>query len=119
MDKYGTLQALHLNTQAEQGVSLKPPAPSHPFAPRADYHMQVIYKYAGRDATKPYSAVHAPSIIKEGLPSNAFKGILDTSTVTEAWSKPLEDETPKAAPNSSSEKPPLESLINAEDFELA
>jgi L-lactate dehydrogenase (cytochrome) len=77
-----------------------------------------MYKYAGRDATKPYSAIHAPSIIKEGLPSNAFKGILDTATVTEAWSNPLEDETPKAAPNSSSEKPPLESLINTEDFEL-
>ena len=115
MDRSGTSQALRRSIQADLGVSLQPPAS---FCPEDSHRRIVIYKYAGRDATKAYSAIHAPSIIKEGLPSAALKGSLDTSTVTQEWTKPLEDETPQAAPSSSSEKPPLESLINAEDFEL-
>ncbi|KAK5205950.1 hypothetical protein LTR20_001096 [Exophiala xenobiotica] len=88
-------------------------APEHPGGPG------IIYKYAGRDATKAYSEIHSPSIIKTNLPVDALKGTLDTSTITEDWARPLPDETPRAKPASSSEKPPLESLINAHDFELA
>ena len=120
MDKYGTSQTLHLTTQGVQEVSLESPAESclcPPHARHADYDMQ--YYISTLDATPQNPTPQStPSIIKEGLPSNSFKGILDTSTITEAWSKSLEDETPKAAPNSFSEKPPLESLINAKDFEL-
>lgn len=88
-------------------------APEHPGGPG------IIYKYAGRDATRVYSENHSPSIIKNGLPAAALKGSLDTATITEAWSKPLPDETPRSKPASSAEKPPLQSLINAHDFELA
>ena len=84
-------------------------APDHPGGPG------IIYKHAGRDATAAYAAIHAPSIIKEGLPESALKGTLDESTITELWRKPLADEAPKAE----SEKPPLHMLINAHDFELA
>lgn len=79
----------------------------------------IIYKFAGRDATQAYNEIHSPSLIKTSLPANAVKGILDQSTITEEWSSPLPSETPKSKPASSSEKPPLESLINAHDFELA
>ncbi|KIV85670.1 hypothetical protein PV11_01337 [Exophiala sideris] len=88
-------------------------APEHPGGPG------IIYKYAGRDATKAYNEIHSPSIIQKGLPADALKGTIDRSTITEEWAKPLPNETPKANPASSSEKPPLDSLINAHDFELA
>lgn len=88
-------------------------APEHPGGPG------IIYKYAGRDATQTYNEIHSPSIIKNGLPADALKGTLDTSTVTEEWARPLPNETPKAKPASSSEKPPLDSLINIHDFEKA
>ncbi|EXJ86392.1 L-lactate dehydrogenase (cytochrome) [Capronia epimyces CBS 606.96] len=87
-------------------------APEHPGGPG------IIYKYAGRDATKAYNEIHSPSLIKTNLPAEALKGVLDTSTITEAWSGPLPVETPGAKPASSAEKPPLESLLNAHDFEV-
>src|SRR5882757_3102597 len=74
-------------------------APEHPGGPG------IIYKYAGRDATEAYNEIHSPAIIKNNLPADALKGILDQSTVTEEWSQPLPQETPKSKPASSSEKP--------------
>lgn len=88
-------------------------APGHPGGPG------IIYKYAGRDATKAYNEVHSPSILKTNLPNDSLKGTLDRSTVTKEWATPLPEETPKSAPASSIEKPPLDSIINAHDFELA
>jgi L-lactate dehydrogenase (cytochrome) len=87
--------------------------PDHPGGPG------IIYKYAGRDASQAYNEVHSPSIIKNNLPQEALKGTIDQSTVTKEWAAPLPDETPKSAPASSTEKPPLDSIINAHDFELA
>ena len=86
-------------------------APEHPGGPG------IIYKYAGRDATKAYSEIHAASIIKEGLAADKIKGNLDTNTITDEWAKPLEHK-PKQD-RDESEKPPLETLINANDFEYA
>lgn len=88
-------------------------APEHPGGPG------IIYKYAGRDATQAYNEIHAPSIIKNNLPKDALKGTLDASTVTKEWATPLANETPKSAPASATEKPPLDSIINTHDFELA
>jgi L-lactate dehydrogenase (cytochrome) len=90
-------------------------APQHPGGPA------IIYKYAGRDASVAYNEIHAPSIIKNGLPASARKGIVDQSTITSEWSEPLESSAPKATKNASakSEKPPLEGIINLYDFELA
>lgn len=87
-------------------------APEHPGGPG------IIYKYAGRDATAAYNEIHAPSIIENGLSASAHKGEIDESTITKEWSEPLPSETPKAAPKSASEKPPLDSMINAHDFEV-
>lgn len=90
-------------------------APEHPGGPA------IIYKYAGRDASITYNEIHAPSIIKNGLPTSARIGTLDTSTITAEWTKALESSAPKATSQSSSksEKPPLSGIINLEDFELA
>lgn len=87
-------------------------APNHPGGPG------IIYKYAGHDGTKAYTEIHAASIIKEGLAADKIKGTLDTSSITVEWAKPPQSEKPKQE-RGESEKPPLESLINANDFEYA
>ncbi|KAL4779270.1 FMN-dependent dehydrogenase-domain-containing protein [Aspergillus varians] len=74
----------------------------------------VILKYAGRDATDAFLEVHAVSIIRENISSDCFKGQLDASTITPAWTKSTPK--PQLAGNS---KPPLHSLISSHDFERA
>ncbi|PYH45166.1 FMN-dependent alpha-hydroxy acid dehydrogenase [Aspergillus saccharolyticus JOP 1030-1] len=76
----------------------------------------VILKYAGRDATKAYSQVHAPSVIEKELPSERKVGVLDETTVTNEWVKP--PPTANARVMLQNEKPPLHTLINAHDFEI-
>jgi len=76
----------------------------------------VILKYAGRDATKAYSQVHSPSVLKTGLAPEKFKGVFDESTIDADWIKPPPGETAKLLLDN--EKPPLETLINSHDFEV-
>lgn len=74
-------------------------------------------KYAGQDATKAYSEVHTPNLIKTNLPPEKLKGILDESTVdNNEWLKPPPSENPKVVLDN--EKPPLHTLISSHDFEL-
>jgi L-lactate dehydrogenase (cytochrome) len=75
--------------------------------------LTVIHRYAGRDATKSYSEIHAPSLIKSSLPSSKILGTLDPSTINEEWAKPPPSVTTSFSPDA---KPPLESLINTHDF---
>ena len=75
--------------------------------------LAVIHRYAGRDATKSYSEIHAPSLIKSSLPSSRVLGTLDPSTINEEWAKPPPSVTASFNPD---EKPPLESLISTHDF---
>lgn len=76
----------------------------------------VILKYAGRDATKAYSEVHAPSVLKSNLPPDKYIGLLDESSITDDWLK----EPPSANPQLllEHEKPPLHTLINSHDFQV-
>ncbi|OQE21320.1 hypothetical protein PENSTE_c012G10080 [Penicillium steckii] len=76
----------------------------------------IILKYAGQDATKAYSEVHAPSVMKTNLQADKFKGILDESTIDEDWIKPPPSENAKVLLDN--EKPPLGTLINSHDFEV-
>lgn len=73
-------------------------------------------KYAGRDATKAYSEVHSPHVLRDNLQPDKFKGILDQSTVDDKWLKQPPMENPQVVLDN--EKPPLHTLINAHDFEL-
>lgn len=78
---------------------------------------EVILKYAGRDATKAYNEVHSPSVIRKNLHSDKLKGHLDASTVGDEWLSP--EENTRATSDSDKEgKPPLNTLINAHDFEV-
>ncbi|KAI5360040.1 putative FMN-dependent dehydrogenase, cytochrome b5-like heme/steroid binding protein [Septoria linicola] len=83
-------------------------APEHPGRP------DIIWKYAGRDATTTYSEVHPFSLITKTLDPSKLKGIVDRSTITEDFQKPPPKATPELQLN---EKPPLSAVINAQDFE--
>lgn len=76
----------------------------------------VIYQFAGRDASKPYNSTHSPSLIKE-LDDQVI-GELDTSTITEEWSK--EEQEPQKAAGSTDtayQRPALEDILNLDEFE--
>ncbi|KAF9887878.1 hypothetical protein FE257_009538 [Aspergillus nanangensis] len=74
----------------------------------------IILKYAGRDATKPYSEVHTPGVLKSNLSPEKHLGTLDESTINDEWAKPPPTETRELAFN---EKPALHTLINSHDFQ--
>ncbi|OQE36299.1 hypothetical protein PENCOP_c012G05863 [Penicillium coprophilum] len=76
----------------------------------------IILKHAGRDATRVYSEVHAPSVMKNNLDPSKYKGVLDESTIDAEWVKPPPEESPKVILEN--EKAPLHTLINSHDFEV-
>lgn len=78
--------------------------------------LAVILKYAGSDATKAYSEVHAPSVMKNNLDAEKLKGVLDESTIDAEWAKPPPEQSPKVMLEN--EKAPLHTLINSHDFEV-
>ncbi|KAI0977417.1 mitochondrial cytochrome-like protein b2 [Xylaria arbuscula] len=88
------------------------------FAPEHPGGVQVLLQHAGRDATAAYQEVHSPSLIRTTLPPSRKIGVLDTTTITEEWSRPPPTmENPPAKAKGT--KPPLSSIINAHDFRLA
>lgn len=81
-------------------------------------HSPVIVQYAGHDATKAYSEIHSPTIVINTLSPTLFKGNLDRSTITSQWTgRTLPANPAQAVPDT--EKPPLYTIINADDFEAA
>ncbi|KAF3396174.1 Cytochrome b2 [Penicillium rolfsii] len=86
------------------------------FAPNHPGGADIIYQFAGRDASKPYNSTHSLSLIKE-LDDHVI-GELDTSTITEEWSR---EETVEQKSFYSTDgayrKPALEDIINLDDFE--
>ncbi|KAF2483898.1 FMN-dependent dehydrogenase-domain-containing protein [Neohortaea acidophila] len=86
------------------------------FAPEHPGGANLLLKYAGQDATKEYAEFHAPSIVKDNLALECFKGNLDRSTIDENWKRePVAANNTQAAPES--EKPELHNIINSYDFE--
>jgi L-lactate dehydrogenase (cytochrome) len=72
---------------------------------------QVVLKYAGRDATNGYAEYHSPSVVKDSLSLDCFKGNLDRSTINEEWRQgPVASNVTQAAPDD--EKTPLHNIIN-------
>ena len=83
---------------------------THPSSPNKS---PVIHRYAGRDASAAYNEIHAPSLIRNTLPSSRILGSLDRSSITSEWVKPPTTVLKSFSPDS---KPPLDSLINTHDF---
>lgn len=63
--------------------------------------------------------MHPPSLLPKNLPQSALLGILDTATIDAEWAKPPPTATGGggAAPALDQDKPPLETILNAFDFE--
>ncbi|OBT90451.1 hypothetical protein VE02_01226 [Pseudogymnoascus sp. 03VT05] len=76
---------------------------------------EIIYRYAGHDATEEYSMVHTPSIIINELPTSEHIGVLDKSSVTSEWLS--QSSGTAVSPFKASEKRPLNALLNLNDFE--
>ncbi|OJJ54428.1 hypothetical protein ASPSYDRAFT_61049 [Aspergillus sydowii CBS 593.65] len=75
----------------------------------------LIYKYAGRDASKEYNRVHSPSLIAEL--EDSCLGELNAATVPPKWT---EDDEPQQSTRPDVQmyrKPPLQNIINLSDFE--
>lgn len=76
----------------------------------------VILQHAGRDASESYNEVHAPSLLPKTLTTSKLIGTLDTSTISDSWSKPPPQQNPKV--QLQNERPPLSTLISTHDFEV-
>lgn len=72
----------------------------------------VIYRYAGRDATKAYHEVHSLSMLQENLSIDCLKGILDRSTVSDKWNALPVEERSRTISADKHEKPPLHTILN-------
>jgi L-lactate dehydrogenase (cytochrome) len=83
-------------------------APDHPGG-------NIIYAYAGKDATEAYLEVHEPNLIKSTLQQNEQVGEFDTST-SFPDAAPAEDAKVKQKQDN---KPSLDTFINLYDFEDA
>lgn len=72
---------------------------------------KVLLKYAGRDASSEYADFHSPSVVKDSLALECFKGNLDRSTIDENWKQgPIIANNTQATPEN--EKPELHNIIN-------
>lgn len=85
-------------------------APSHPGG------QDILLRYAGRDATAAYSAVHSASLIKSTLPVAKHIGTIDRTNIPSDWTvTPAEPVSSTTA----TRPPPLDSLISTHDFARA
>ncbi|KAL8901187.1 MAG: hypothetical protein Q9207_005317, partial [Kuettlingeria erythrocarpa] len=85
------------------------------FAPEHPGGIGSILKYAGHDASQSYHEVHSPSLLPRTLTTSKLMGTLDTSTISDSWSKPLPQQNPKV--QLQNERPPLSTIISTHDFE--
>ncbi|KAJ4157927.1 uncharacterized protein LMH87_008482 [Akanthomyces muscarius] len=86
------------------------------FAPNHPGGAQIIYRYAGKDASKQYNAVHAPSLISQTLDREQHIGKLDESSTPAAWGNGTSE---GSACDSAHSKAPLSRIINLHDFEAS
>ncbi|GLA41908.1 hypothetical protein AnigIFM63309_010228 [Aspergillus niger] len=74
---------------------------------------QVILRCAGKDGTADFDSVHDKDVLSQALPPSALKGIVQPDTLATA-SRPLPKTSATAEENP---PPPLNSIINLNDFE--
>ncbi|OQN96545.1 hypothetical protein B0A48_17119 [Cryoendolithus antarcticus] len=87
------------------------------FAPNHPGGADMVYAYAGKDGTATYNQYHSASLIEKTLSPAESKGDFDESTITSTWLEAQKAElTSTPDPN---EKPPLDAIINLDDFEKA
>lgn len=83
--------------------------PEHPGGPR------IIMKYAGKDATDAFDPIHPPDIIDRYLDAEACMGEIDEEELETV--EKVETEEQKQSRVAHENKPHLEEMLNAFDFE--
>ena len=86
------------------------------FAPRHPGGAEIITEYLGGDASNAYNEVHSPSVAGRHLDRSKNKGRLDMSTVTDEWQAKQADKHEGSNPLLEEERPPLDAIINLQDF---
>ncbi|KAF4445545.1 putative CYB2-L-lactate dehydrogenase (cytochrome b2) [Fusarium austroafricanum] len=88
------------------------------FAPNHPGGVDIIYRYAGKDASEEYNSFHAPSLVQKALDAKYHLGPFNAPN---AKSKQTSDSQSDSAylPESSARRPPLHDIINLHDFEKA
>ncbi|OJJ95693.1 hypothetical protein ASPACDRAFT_81785 [Aspergillus aculeatus ATCC 16872] len=72
---------------------------------------KIILKLAGKDATEEYDPIHPPGLLEENLKPENFLGTINADTLPKVQAEPA----PAAAETEG--PPPMESLLNMDDFE--
>ncbi|KAJ9641664.1 hypothetical protein H2204_002726 [Knufia peltigerae] len=86
------------------------------FAPEHPGGVEIIYSYAGRDASQAYNEIHERNLIRANLRPEEILGDLDPTT---SFPEASTTSSGSAVPPKEGEKPPLETLLNLNDFEEA
>ncbi|KAF4331838.1 CYB2-L-lactate dehydrogenase (cytochrome b2) [Fusarium beomiforme] len=87
------------------------------FAPDHPGGAEIIYQYAGKDASEEYNSFHAPSLVQKALDAKYHLGSLKIPKGSiKKDLKSHEQTTNKPKLNG---KPPLRDIINLHDFEIA
>ncbi|KAF7520539.1 hypothetical protein G7054_g12739 [Neopestalotiopsis clavispora] len=89
------------------------------FAPLHPGGSEIIYRYAGRDASQEYNHAHASTLITHGLEHKFHIGPVDELTITEAWKQSTAGEATGQGQSAASASPLLDDVINLADFESA
>ncbi|KEF63562.1 uncharacterized protein A1O9_01540 [Exophiala aquamarina CBS 119918] len=77
---------------------------------------EIIHSFGGRDASKAYNEVHAPSLIQKTLEYNCHIGALDVASINDEWQVKTAPSAQISMSESATETS-LESIINLNDFE--
>ncbi|KAL8750510.1 MAG: hypothetical protein Q9184_006404, partial [Pyrenodesmia sp. 2 TL-2023] len=85
------------------------------FAPKHPGGIGLILKYAGHDASHSYNEVHSSSLLPNTLTTSKLMGTLDTSAISDSWSKPPPQQNPKV--QLQHERPSLSTIISTHDLE--
>ncbi|KJR84196.1 L-lactate dehydrogenase (cytochrome) [Sporothrix schenckii 1099-18] len=89
----------------------------------AEHHpggTEVLLRFAGRDATRVYSRIHAPSLISSELAPEKHVGRLDEASITPQWrAAAIESDADADAGQREADRPPLEDILSLDDFARA
>ncbi|CAK7213203.1 hypothetical protein SBRCBS47491_001722 [Sporothrix bragantina] len=90
----------------------------------ADHHpggTDILLRFAGRDATRVYSRIHAPSLISAELSLEKHVGRLDEASITPQWRSAAisSDADGDGDGAHEDERPPLSDILNLDDFAAA
>lgn len=84
---------------------------------------EVLHRFAGRDATRVYSRIHAPSLISSELALDKHVGRLDETSITPQWrsSTISSDADADSGTEGGHEeaRPPLDDILSLDDFAAA